>query len=119
MNLNFPAVTNQSSLKHFNFYKNWFYGKNFLVSSSRESGGTSYISGEKGQSSYKSGENGVSRSKESEGSKSKENGQSFQTKTFKGISFEKSSEKISEEIEGSIKNTGEFKCGKIYFIEII
>ena len=119
MNLNFPAFTNQTSLKHFNFYKNWFYGKNFLVSSSRESGGTSYISGEKGELSYKSGENGVSRSKESEGSKSKENGQSFQTKTFKGISFEKSFETISEEIEGSIKNTGEFKCGKIYFIEII
>ena len=95
-----------------------FYGKNFLFSSSRESGGTNYISGEKGESSYKSGENGVSRSKESEGSKSKENGQSFQTKTFKGISFEKSFETISEEIEGSIKNTGEFKCGKIYFIEI-
>ena len=33
--------------------------------------------------------------------------------------FEKSFETISEEIEGSIKNTGEFKCGKIYFIEII
>ena len=109
MNLNFPAFTNQTSLKHFNFYKNCFYGKNFLVSSSRESGGTSYISGE----------NGVSRSKESEGSKSKENGQSFQTKTIKGISFEKSFETISEEIEGSIKNTEEFKCGKIYFIEII
>ena len=34
-------------------------------------------------------------------------------------SFEKSFESISEEIEQSIENTGEFKCGKIFFTEII
>ena len=34
-------------------------------------------------------------------------------------SFEKSFESISEEIEQSIENTGEFECGKIFFAEII
>ena len=34
-------------------------------------------------------------------------------------SFEKSFESISEEIEQSIEDTGEFKCGRIFFTELI
>ena len=104
---------------------------------SGESGGSSYKSGEHGEhgehggswskENYESGVNGESWSGGESGGSSYKSGESGETWSARNVienskefiisySYEENGDSISsEEIGGSNENTGEFKCGKIFF----